>query len=210
MAQICGQPSGVRRHDLSHRYLRCFAGRYGPDILGPPLQPDSLLILGVDFSGVYGRTLLTLEVLAIGIAALGAAQVRRSVRARQRCLGYTLLFSWLVAPVVTVVTVSLVKPIFVPRYLSLCLPALLSPVSVGITRVRPAGTILGIFIAISICSILADIRYYQYDFEMRRQDWRAVTSYVFEHAQLGDSISSTIPAARRPSPTTAGCRIPLH
>jgi len=50
---------------------------------------------------------------------------------------------------------------------------------------------------------LADIRYYQYDFEMRRQDWRAVTSYVFEHAQLGDSIFFYIPAARRPSPTTA-------
>jgi mannosyltransferase len=154
----------------------------------PPLQPDSLLILGVDFSGVYGRTLLTLEVLAIGIAALGAAQGRRSAEHASDAWGYTLLFSWLVAPVVTVVTVSLLKPIFVPRYLSFCLPALLLLVSVGITRVRPAVLSWGLFIAISICSILGDIRYYQYDFEMRRQDWRAVTSYVFEHAQPGDSI----------------------
>jgi mannosyltransferase len=154
----------------------------------PPLQPDSLLILGVDFSGVYGRILLTLDVLAIGIAALGAARVRRSVERTSDAWGYTLLFSWLVAPVVMVVSVSLVKPIFVTRYLSFCLPALLLLASVGITRVRPAILSWGLFVAISACSILGDIRYYQYDFEMRRQDWRAVTSYVFDHAQPGDSI----------------------
>jgi hypothetical protein len=154
----------------------------------PPLQPDSLLILGVDFSGVYGRTLLTLDVLAIGIAALRADQGRRSVEHTSDAWGYSLLFSWLVAPVVMVVTVSLVKPIFVPRYLSLCLPALLLLVSVGITRLRPAVLSWGLFVAISLCSLQADIRYYQYDFEMRRQDWRAVTSYVFDHAQPGDSI----------------------
>jgi mannosyltransferase len=154
----------------------------------PPLQPDSLLLHGVDFSGVYGRTLLTLDVLAIGIAAFGAARVRRIVEHTGDAWGYSLLFSWLVAPVVVVVTVSLVKPIFVPRYLILCLPALLLLVSVGITRLRPAVLSWGLFVAISVCAIKGDIRYYQYDFEMRRQDWRAVTSYVFDHAQPGDSI----------------------
>ena len=159
-----------------------------PNLWFTPLQPDSLLLLGIDFSGVYGRLLLSLHVLAMGIAALGAARVRRGGEQTSDAWGYTLLFSWLVAPVVMVVTVSLVKPLFVPRFLSFCLPALLLLVAVGISRLRPAVLSWGLFVAISICSIMADIRYYQYDFEMRRQDWRAVTSYVFEHAQPGDSI----------------------
>ena len=159
-----------------------------PSLWFTPLQPDSLVLLGIDFSGVYGRLLLSLHVLAMGIAALGAARVRRGGDQTSEAWGYTLLFSWLVAPVVMVVTVSLVKPLFVPRFLSFCLPALLLLVAVGISRLRPAVLSWGLFVAISICSIMADIRYYQYDFEMRRQDWRAVTSYVFEHAQPGDSI----------------------
>ena len=159
-----------------------------PSLWFTPLQPDSLVLLGIDFSGVYGRLLLSLHVLAMGIAALGAARVRRGGDQTSEAWGYTLLFSWLVAPVVMVVTVSLVKPLFVPRFLSFCLPALLLLVAVGISRLRPAVLSWGLFVAISICSIMADIRYYQYDFEMRRQDWRAITSYVFEHAQPGDSI----------------------
>ena len=159
-----------------------------PSLWFTPLQPNSLVLLGIDFSGVYGRLLLSLHVLAMGIAALGAARVRRGGDQTSEAWGYTLLFSWLVAPVVMVVTVSLVKPLFVPRFLSFCLPALLLLVAVGISRLRPAVLSWGLFVAISICSIMADIRYYQYDFEMRRQDWRAVTSYVFDHVKPGDSI----------------------
>jgi len=169
-----------------------------PKLWFPPLQSDSLLILGVDFSGVYGRMLLSLDVLAIGIAALGAARVQRSGEHTRDAWRYTLLFSWLVAPVVMVVTVSLVKPLFVPRFLSFCLPALLLLVAVGISRLRPAVLSWGLFVAISVCSILGDIRYYQYDFEMRRQDWRAVTSYIFDHAQPGDSIFFCEPAGEAP------------
>jgi hypothetical protein len=87
-----------------------------------------------------------------------------------------------------VVTVSLVKPIFIPRYLSFCLPALLLLVGVGICRVRPAIFSWGLIVAISLCCVLGDIRYYQSDFDMQRQDWRGVTSYVFNHAQPGDTI----------------------
>jgi hypothetical protein len=169
-----------------------------PKLWFPPLQSDSLLLLGVDFSGVYGRTLLSLDVLAVGIAALGAARVRRGGEHTGNAWGYTLLFSWLVAPVVTVVTVSLVKPLFVPRFLSFCLPALLLLVAVGISRFRPVILSWGLLVAISTCSIFADVRYYQYDFEMPRQDWRVANSYVFEHAQPGDSIFFCEPAGEAP------------
>jgi hypothetical protein len=169
-----------------------------PKLWFPPLQPDSLLLLGVYFSGVYGRTLLSLDVFAVGIAALGAAGARHGGEHTGNAWSYTLLFSWLIAPVVTVVTVSLVKPLFVPRFLSFCLPALLLLVAVGINRFRPVILSWGLFVAISTCSIFADVRYYQYDFEMSRPDWRAANLYVFEHAQPGDSIFFCEPAAEAP------------
>ncbi len=162
------------------------------------LQPDSLLVLGVDFSGVYGRMLLELDVFAIGIAALGAARTRADDEHTSDAWAYSLLFSWLVAPVVIVVSVSLVKPVFAPRFLSFCLPALLLLVAVGISRLRPAILACGLFVAISVCSVLGAIRHYQFDFDMRRQDWRAVTSYVLNHAQTGDSIFFCDPGGEAP------------
>ena len=174
-------------------------GRSGEPISWiPPLQPDSLLVLGVDFTGVYGSTLLALDVLAIGIAALGAARTRMSTEHTNYAWGYTLLFAWLVTPVVITLTVSLVKPIFLPRYLSLCIPALLLLVAVGIGRLRPAVLAWGLFIAISACSVLGDLRYYQSDFEMQRQDWRALTSYVYDHSKPGDSIFFCDPGGEPP------------
>jgi mannosyltransferase len=169
-----------------------------PNLWFPPLQPDSLLILGADFSGVYGRILLTLDVLAIGMAALGAARVRNSEAHASDAWAYTLLFSWLVTPVVIVLAISLVKPLFIPRFLIYCLPAFLLLVAVGISRLRPPALAWGLFVAIAACSILGDLRYYQYDFDMRRQDWRAVTSYVFDHAQPGDRILFYEPAGEAP------------
>jgi 4-amino-4-deoxy-L-arabinose transferase-like glycosyltransferase len=58
----------------------------------PPLQPDSLLILGVDFSGLYGRMLLIPDVLAIGIAALGASRVQSGGGPTGDAWGYALFF----------------------------------------------------------------------------------------------------------------------
>ena len=159
-----------------------------PTLWFPPLEPDSLLRLGFDLAGAYRLKLLYLDVLAVGIAAFGAYRERRSSDYTNSAWGYTLLFSWLVAPVVIVVAVSLVKPIFVPRFLIFCLPAFLLLVAVGISQLQPALLAFGLFVAISVFSILGAFSYYRSDFDMIRQDWRAVTSYIFNHAQPGDNI----------------------
>ena len=169
-----------------------------PKLWFPPLPSDWLLILAVGFSGVYGRILVILDLLAVGIAALRAAQVPSSGEHTGRSWSYTLLFSWLVSPVLMVVTVSLVKPLFLPRFLIFCLPALLLLVAVGISQMRPAVLAWGLFTAISACSILGVLHYYQSDFDITRQDWRGVTSYVFDRAKPGDSIFFCEPAGESP------------
>jgi hypothetical protein len=146
------------------------------------------LYFGFHFTGNYGRPLLALDVLAIGSAALGACRARRSGQGVSSAWGYALLFSWLVVPVAVVVAASLVKPIFVPRFLSFCLPALLFLVAVGISHLRPAALSWALFAAILVCSLLGDRTYYRYDFDLYRQDWRAVTAYIFDRAHPGDSI----------------------
>jgi mannosyltransferase len=153
-----------------------------------PMDSDSLLYSGFTFTGNYGRPLLALDLLAIGFAALGACRARRRGERVSEAWGYALLFSWLVVPFALVMTISLVKPIFVLRFLSFCLPALLLLVAVGISRLRPAPLAWALCAAISVCSLLGDRTYYRYDFDLYRQDWRAVAAYIFDRAQPGDNI----------------------
>ena len=153
-----------------------------------PTDSDSLLYFGFNFTGNYGRPLLALDLLAIGSAALGACRVRRSGERANNAWGYALLFSWLVVPLALVFMASLVRPIFVPRFVSFCLPALLLLVAVGIGRLRPAALSWALCAAIAVCCLLGDRTYYRYDFDLYRQDWRAVAAYIFDRAQPGDSI----------------------
>ena len=103
----------------------------------PPMQFNSLLLLGVAFSGNYGQLLLALDILAIGIAALLASGARRDGEPANGTWRYGLAFFWLVAPLVIVAAVSLVRPAFVQRYFTFCPPALLLLVAAGISRLRP-------------------------------------------------------------------------
>jgi hypothetical protein len=100
--------------------------------------------------------------------------------------GYALVFAWLVVPIAAVLAVSVVRPVFIARYLIPCLPALVLTVATGITQLR-ARSLTWIFVAaVTVFSILGDTSYYRQDFDIDRNDWRAATSYVLDRAQPGD------------------------
>src|SRR5262249_10815629 len=140
--------------------LAVFALRTGGQPLSwvEPLQQDFLTVLSIDFSGVYGWKLLSLDVAALGIAALAAFGGRNNEE--RVAWGYSLFASWLVVLVAMVGSVSLLRPVFVPRFVSFCLPAFLLLVSAGLVRLRPAMLCWSLLAAIAACSILADFNYY--------------------------------------------------
>src|ERR1035437_1606102 len=85
------------------------------------IQPtgfQALLKLGADFSGNYGRLLLALVAFAIGMATLEAARVWSGSRRVVDVWKYALVLSWLLVPVAIALTASLIKPLFVTRFLS--------------------------------------------------------------------------------------------
>jgi mannosyltransferase len=156
----------------------------------PPVNWGTLPKFGIVFAGNYGPRLLLLDLGMISLAAVGAVQMRREGGRAFETWGYGLLFSWLLAPLGIVLGASLVRPLFSPRFLSPCLPALLLLVAAGFTRVRREALSLALCAAISAGSLLGTISYYETDFDLYRADWRAAAAYVFDHAQPGDSVYS--------------------
>jgi mannosyltransferase len=164
----------------------------------PSVSLTELLSFGVAFSGNDGRILFALDVLMIGAAALAAARVQRAQHGGPERWNYFLVFLWLLAPLGIILAVSLVRPIFFPRYLSPCLPALVLLVAAGIARLRPMALGAAFGIAISACSLLGTFSYYQRDFDVAHENWRGASEYLFDRAQPGDTVFVFPPFARAP------------
>jgi mannosyltransferase len=100
-----------------------------------------------------------------------------------------LLLAWFVAPVCVSLTVSLVRPLFLARYMIVCLPALVLMVATGITSLRRwwiAVPLLGMICWFAVGGVRS---YYANDFDISREDCRGAAEYVLAHAQLGDVIA---------------------
>jgi mannosyltransferase len=111
---------------------------------------------------------------------------------------YRFLLSWLLFPLLLTLGVSLIKPLFVPRYFIFCLPALLLLVACGIARLRSAELIAPALFCVLILSCWGTVRCYKQDLDIQRDDWRAATQYVLNHAQSGDALLFHVPMGRMP------------
>jgi hypothetical protein len=97
------------------------------------------------------------------------------------------LLLWLLLPIAVTLAVSIMKPVFLPRYLIVCLPALVLLAGAGIVRLpRLAAT--AVLIGMVALSLEGTANYYARDFDLLREDWRDATAYVLEHERPGDAI----------------------
>lgn len=152
----------------------------------PPTKIREVLRFFVMIAGNYGILLLMLDALAAGLAAFTVWKEWRSSGRTINCWGRILVFCWLIVPVALVLAVSIVRPIFLHRYMLPCLPAAILIVAAGIDTVKPRMLAWIFAAAISIFSILGVFSYYRQDFDLERDDWRGATSYVLSHALPGD------------------------
>jgi hypothetical protein len=93
---------------------------------------------------------------------------------------------------------SLLKPLFVPRYFIFCLPALLLLAACGIIHLRRTSLILPALLVVLILSFRGTADYYKQDLDIQRDDWRAATYYLLTHAQPGDALLFHVPMGRMP------------
>jgi mannosyltransferase len=152
----------------------------------PPTKMSGVLQFLVMMAGNDGSRLLALETIAAAFAAFAVWKRWRRAGRTLDCWGQVLIFSWLIVPIAVVLAVSMVRPIFLPRYLLPCLPAAILIVAAGIDTIKPRMPAWILAAAISVFSFLGVFSYYRQDFDLERDDWRTATSNVLNHALPGD------------------------
>lgn len=108
-------------------------------------------------------------------------------RGDPRTRGLVLLLCWALVPFVLSVAVSLLKPVLVPRYLLMSLPAIVSVVVIGfVGLLRGRLPVLGIGAAALLVSAMSLPAYYNRE---DRFDFRQLTASVARNDRPGDAIA---------------------
>jgi len=142
------------------------------------------------FTTTVGLLATVLVVLGLAIAALRARRARPGAAlADPRLTGWpvALTLEWIAVPVVLTFLYSLVgQPIFLPRNLLICLPAVALALAVAIThpRLSPALAVVGLMVALAVRAVPLAASY-----GVSPEPWRAVTADVLARAQPGDCIA---------------------
>ena len=119
---------------------------------------------------------------------------------------YLLLLSWLLAPAAITLIFSLLRPVFLPRYLLTSVAPLVLLAAAGLVRLRPRAVAAVLFLVMLAISLRGTQAYYRADFDLGREDWRTATAYVLEHCRAGDGLLFHSAQARMPFEYYAGGR----
>lgn len=108
---------------------------------------------------------------------------------------YAFLLSWMLIPIASAFMFSLVKPVFVPRYLITSLTPLVLLVAVGLSKIRNkllyGAAVCGIA-CFSVGAVYSD--YYP----KQKDDWRSAAKYVVNSSMKGDGIIIYGPQVKLP------------
>ena len=138
--------------------------------------------------GITGNAGWLLAVLYIALAVAGARRRLTHPPGQPRFPDPNLFAAaWLLLPIAITLLVSVVKPVFLPRYLIVCLPALTLLGGAGLMRL-PKLAASAALIGITALSLQGAAKYYAQDFDLLREDWHGATAYVTDHQQPGDAI----------------------
>ena len=141
------------------------------------IVPGSVAAM-VNFAGsrdAASSPLLILYLIAIGLCAIGKPP--RASRA------YVLLC--VIIPIVAAIVVSMVKPLFVPRYLLMTLPFVVIAAAMGIRSIPSRTTSIAITAVIIGLSLIEDSVYYR---APAFQDWRGAVGAIAERAHSTDVV----------------------
>jgi len=155
-----------------------------------------LWAFSLHITGSGGTWLLVACVAACAAALLPVWHTRRAQRVSWESWRYRFLMCWLLIPLLLTLGLSVVKPLFVPRYFIFCLPALLLLVACGVARLRPAALLVPSLLFLLALSFRGTAAYYKQDLDIQRDDWRAATGFVLNQTQAGDALLFHVPMGR--------------
>jgi len=157
-----------------------------------------LWVFALHLAGNGGPWLLFAYAVSCLAALLPVWRTHRLRRVPWEFWRYRFLMSWLLFPLLLTLGLSLIKPLFVPRYFIFCLPALLLLVACGVARLRPAWLMALAVSVLFVFSLRGTIGYFKQDLDIQRDDWRSTTHYLLDHAEPGDALLFHVPMGRMP------------
>ena len=108
------------------------------------------------------------------------------------------LLLWLLFPIALTVVASVIRPVFLPRYMIFCLPALLILAAAGIARLRNSWLLAAALTGVLLLSGQGIFFVYDHDIDAERDAAGAATNFILDNAQPGDAIFFHIPQIRVP------------
>ena len=125
--------------------------------------------------------------LALMVAAIagGIITVNRSGLCSKVSNSYGLLLIWLLAPIVFTWLFSFRLPLYVDRFLIICLPPLLLLAST--MSLSPSGMARGTMVILIMVSAIASVRLWVGP-EFTKEDWRTAADYVGSGEERGDAL----------------------
>lgn len=105
---------------------------------------------------------------------------------------------WLLFPVVLTVLLSFARPVFLPRYIIFCIPALVLLVAAGLASIRPAWLSAAVAGVVLLLSAQFVPFVYSHDFDDERDASLAAANMILDHAQPGDAVVFHIAETRIP------------
>jgi mannosyltransferase len=160
----------------------------------PPLRGVDALDVLRALSGDAGWFLLGLYVAACGVT--GVTSLRAPADDSPTPQGHmALLAIWFLTPLLLALAISVVKPIFQPRYLLVALPPFVMLAAIGLSRIRRQA-VAYVFAGAVFWQSAGGVRAW-YD-APDRQHWRSAVEFVMSRAQPGDAIGFYVYSARVP------------
>jgi mannosyltransferase len=141
-------------------------------------KPDDFFVLGHSTAMLL---FLYLIPVAIGVIALAAPRLLSTGRAEGRYLAFFL--SWLLVPILLILGVSTRKPMFIERYLLICLPPFILLASYGISRLRKTSVVAALICVIAALTVPGLRSHY----EAPREDWKGAAQYLASNQRMGDA-----------------------
>jgi mannosyltransferase len=126
-----------------------------------------------------------LAVLSWGLVVLGALPARGERRLPEHVVWAA---PWLVVPSVLALAYTVVAtPIYHPRYLAFCAPAVALLAGAGIARLRRRGARVAVVVTVVVLSLVVALSQ-RGPFSKSGYDWAFTAGVVDEHRQPGDAV----------------------
>ena len=154
-------------------------GRGNLEWVAPPTMHDLVKLL-LSFAGTR---MLAAEYIALCALALVVYVRRRSAFGEERWR-MVLLFSWFLLPIAIAFLLSLRQPMFVDRYLIVCLPAFLLLGAAGLAQISNRWMSTAALVLLLVLAA-RDLR--SYESRPVKEDWRAASEFVLRNGSPQDA-----------------------